>query len=333
MNIANPIYDSVFKQLMSNIHIARFFIETILEETILDVAVHQQEITYDKNGNRIGKTPLALYRLDFIATIKTKSGEHKKVLIEIQKTRKYVDLVRFRNYLGEQYKREEEVITEDGKKTMPLHIIAIYLLGFELEKIPSQAIRVNREYVDMVTHKVINTKDDFVEKLTHDCYIVQIPRIEGKLQTKLETLLTIFEQKNFVDEYEDIKEYNYPIEDENIKQMVEMLHFACIDPESKKTIAAEREAFRVFNLALDEEMRKAEKKMREQEKIIKENEIELEKQGKELEEKSKELEGKGKELEEKGKELEEKDKELEEKDTALEAMAKKIAELEQMLKK
>jgi hypothetical protein len=28
MNIANPIYDTVFKQLMSNMHIARFFIET-----------------------------------------------------------------------------------------------------------------------------------------------------------------------------------------------------------------------------------------------------------------------------------------------------------------
>lgn len=44
MNIANPIYDTVFKQLMSNMHIARFFIETILGESIVDVAVQQQEL-------------------------------------------------------------------------------------------------------------------------------------------------------------------------------------------------------------------------------------------------------------------------------------------------
>jgi hypothetical protein len=292
MNIANPIYDEVFKQLMSNMHIARFFIGTILEETIVDVAVKQQELAYDKEGNpTIGHSvSVAIFRLDFVATIKTATGEHKKVLIEIQKTRKFIDLLRFRNYLGEHYKRQDEVYTETGKLIEALPIVTIYLLGFELRKITAAAIKVNREYIDLVTHKVIKEKDDFIEKLTHDCYVVQIPRIEGKLQSKLEQLLTLFEQRYFIDDTGDIKEYNYPINDADIKMMADALHFACTDPESRRRIEAERESFRVFNLAVDE--------------------VSVEKD----------------------KALKEKDKALEEKDKVIAAMAKKIEELERRQK-
>jgi hypothetical protein len=290
MNIANPIYDEVFKQLMSNMHIARFFIGTILEETIVDVAVKQQELAYDKEGNpAIGHSvSVAIFRLDFVATIKTATGEHKKVLIEIQKTRKFIDLLRFRNYLGEHYKRQDEVYTETGKLIEALPIVTIYLLGFELRKIAAAAIKVNREYIDLVTHKVIKEKDDFIEKLTHDCYVVQIPRIEGKLQSKLEQLLTLFEQRYFIDETGDIKEYNYPIDDADIKMMADALHFACTDPESRRRIEAERESFRVFNLAVGEELKEAllekDKALEENKKALEENKIAMEAMAKKIEE-------------------------------------------------
>lgn len=298
MNIANPIYDEVFKQLMSNTHIARFFIGTILQENIVDVAFKPQELAYDKDGQKAGPSvSVAIFRLDFVATIKTESGEFKKVLIEIQKTRKFIDLIRFRNYLGEHYKRQDEIYTEEGVKKESLHIITIYLLGFELRKINSPAIKVNREYIDLLTNKVINEKDDFIEKLTHDCYVVQIPRIDGKLQTKLEKLLTFFEQDYFVDETGDIKEYNYPIDDADIKLVADALHFACTDPDSRKRMEAERESFRVFNLAVEEESKGFKEKIIEKDKIIEESARALEEKDKalELEKNARETEKKARE--------------------------------------
>ncbi|MDR1672674.1 MAG: hypothetical protein LBS09_04330, partial [Bacteroidales bacterium] len=44
--IANPIYDTVFKKLMENERIARFFLGTLLGENIISVNAHPQEFTY-----------------------------------------------------------------------------------------------------------------------------------------------------------------------------------------------------------------------------------------------------------------------------------------------
>ncbi|HRR07731.1 MAG TPA: hypothetical protein PLO56_03485 [Rhodothermales bacterium] len=102
MIIANPMYDVVFKRLMENEKVARFFIGTLLEQAIENVEVKPQEFTYTNE-----LAGLAVFRLDFIATIKTEAGEYKKVLIEIQKPKNLIDLMRFRNYLAEQYKKED----------------------------------------------------------------------------------------------------------------------------------------------------------------------------------------------------------------------------------
>ena len=113
--IANPIYDVVFKNLMTtskgtNKDNAGYFVGSILGEEISDIELLPQEYTYHtklkkKTGKKKEGETLTTIRLDFIATIRTKNGELKKVLIEIQKSKKPVDLIRFRTYLGEQYKQ------------------------------------------------------------------------------------------------------------------------------------------------------------------------------------------------------------------------------------
>ena len=45
MVIANPIYDAVFKRLMEDNRIAKFFIGTLLEQIIESVEVKPQEFT------------------------------------------------------------------------------------------------------------------------------------------------------------------------------------------------------------------------------------------------------------------------------------------------
>ena len=169
MVIANPIYDTVFKLLMQNKRISRFFIETILEEPVEDVEFEPQELVYNKDNPDFKslKVALAIARFDFVATIKTETGELKKVLIEIQKARHPMDIGRFRNYLGINYQKEDVVYFVKGKKKIILPIVSIYLLGFNLPEIQTPVLKVSRQYIDQISHTVINSKSDFIEKLTH----------------------------------------------------------------------------------------------------------------------------------------------------------------------
>jgi len=310
MIIANPIYDTVFKRLMENKRIAHFFVETIIGEKVEDIAIVPQEYTYHaKVKKKKGKNKaenenikeewevLSLIRFDFVATIRNANGEYQKVLIEIQKSNKPSNLMRFRTYLGEQYKRMDMVEVASGKVEKALPIISIYLLGFKLPKIKAPAIKVGRTYTDIIGKTVIKQKSKLIEALTHDGYFVQIPHIKGKPRTSLEKLLSLFEQKYFIDEKNTVKEYEYPVDDENLKLIVEILHHAAADAKTRREM---------------EEAWWAEQDEKEYERI------------------EKEIEEKNKIIEEKDKSLAEKDKSLAEKDKSLAEKDREIAELKRL---
>lgn len=296
MIIANPIYDIVFKRMMENERVAKFFIGTLLEQQIETVEVKPQEFVF--TGKFVG---LSVFRLDFIATIKTETGERKKVLIEIQKGRNEMDLIRFRNYLGEQYKKDDEI----GNQKTAFPIITIYILRFNIPEIETACIRVKRNYEDLINKTIIDKKSDFVEKLTHDCYVVQVNRITDRYQTSLDKLLSVFEQNNFVDDKRVIKDFSHPTDNEDLKILTDILQHSGANPEERKRIETEKEAWRTVNAMFEN----------------KENEL-LEV----IEEKDKALEEKDKALEEKDKALEEKDKENTELLKQLEELKRKLGE-------
>ena len=161
--IANPIYDTVFKKLMENQRIAKFFLSSILEKQIEDLTVLPQEFTYKKMTD----TKLAgaekkekvereekqeepqlysIFRLDFIAIIRESEGDRRKILIELQKSWVTEDVMRFRKYLGEQYVRTEAI--EDNDVILP--ITTIYILGNSLPGIACPCVKVGRAYIDML---------------------------------------------------------------------------------------------------------------------------------------------------------------------------------------
>ena len=280
MIIANPIYDVVFKRLMENDKVAKFFIGTLLDEVVESVELKPQEFTYvDQLAG------LAVFRLDFIAVIQTKNGGTKKVLIEIQKARNQIDLMRFRNYLAEQYKKEDTI---DDEKTI-LPITTIYILGFKLPKIKTACIHVERQYRDLINNSIIGEKSEFIEKLTHDSYIVQVERITDRYKSRLDKLLSVFEQSNFIDETKVIKEFNHPTEKE-VTIMTEILHHSGTDPESRRQIEVEREAWRTVNAMFEDKERVFLKKLEANEKEIEENKKEIEENKKEMEKKDKLIE-------------------------------------------
>ena len=310
MIIANPIYDVVFKRLMENDKVAKFFISTLLEQTVESIEVKPQEYTYkgeletakgiqDAEERIRERFSIWVYRLDFIATIKTDAGEYKKVLVEIQKAKNLIDLMRFRNYLAEQYKKEDKINNEN----VVLPITTIYILGFNLPEIETPCIKVERNYIDLIHKVTLDKKSEFVEKLTHDSFVVQVERITDRYQTRLDKLLSVFEQRNFTDDKEITKDFAHEPDIEELKTMTDILHYVGTDPKERKQIEIEQEAWRTVNAMFEEKERKYQRELEEQRKV----------------------------LNEKDQALNEKEQALNEKDQALSEKDKLIAELMQKL--
>ncbi|TAE31674.1 MAG: hypothetical protein EAZ92_02490 [Candidatus Kapaibacterium sp.] len=309
MIIANPIYDVVFKRLMENESVAKFFIGTLLDITIEAIEVQPQEFTFlkdlDPNDPAIRKfaeekirerLSINVFRLDFIATVKTENGERKKILIEIQKARNPIDVMRFRNYLAEQYKKED--VIENEKIALP--ITTIYILGFSLPEIETPCIKVQRTYHDLINKTNITTKSEFIEKLTHDCFVVQVERITDRYQTRLDKLLSIFEQQHFTDDRSIIKNYRHTPDLEEIKTMTDILHHAGTDPEKRKQLEIEQEAWRTINAMFGEKEQSYLKQLAEKDQTISEKEKALSEKEKALNEKDKQIAELLKKLNERG---------------------------------
>ncbi|TAE37310.1 MAG: hypothetical protein EAY66_06035 [Sphingobacteriales bacterium] len=336
MVIANPIYDVVFKRLMENDKVAKFFIGTLLEQNIETIELKPQEYTYqsevdydDPNtikaieSRMIERLSIRVYRLDFVATIKTNTGEFKKVLIEIQKANNEIDLMRFRNYLAEQYKKEE--LINDEKTVLP--ITTIYILGFRLPEILSPCLKVERNYKDLITKTIIETKSEFVEKLTHDSYIVQVERITGRYQTRLDKLLSIFEQTNFVDDKKIIKEYNHEVDIEEVKIATDILHHSGTNTKEKQKIEIEQEGNRTIDALtgnLRSKVLKYMKDLTEAEKALIEKKETILKKDEAIAEKDEAIAEKDEAIAEKDEAIAEKDEAIAEKDALIAQLLQKI---------
>ena len=280
MIIANPIYDVVFKRLMENERVAKFFIGTLLNQKVESLSLKPQEFTYsDKLAG------IAVFRLDFIAIIRSAKGEQKKILIEIQKAKNEIDLMRFRNYLAEQYKKKDKV----NEQEIVLPITTIYILGFKLREIETACIHVERQYRDMINESILKKRSEFIERLTHDSFVVQVGRITKRYQSRLDKLLSVFEQDNFVDDTEITKEFKHETDDEDIRVMTEILHHTGTDPKTREEIEIEREAWRTVNAMFEEKEKAFKRKLEEQNEKLEEQNEKLEEQRRLIEELEKKL--------------------------------------------
>nr|VFJ70759.1 MAG: hypothetical protein BECKFW1821C_GA0114237_102442 [Candidatus Kentron sp. FW] len=291
MRIANPIYDVVFKYLMQNNEIAILILSTILEEEIVTLDLLPQETaTTVKHRSPAGENlSFTVYRLDFSARIRMPGGEEKHVVIEIQKAKFVADIMRFRRYLGEQYRRGFPVAGGKAAKAIP--IISIYFLGYKLDHIDVPVIKILRHYYDAATGEEIPAREEFIETLTHDSFVIQIPQLGPERRTAAEKLLAIFDQHRKLESDNrilDVDEDAYP---EEYRKIVRWLNEAVSDPEIKRIMEAEDEILAEFE--------DIERRMVEMEKSIEEKDQVIEEKDKALEEKDRTLEENAKALEEK----------------------------------
>ena len=188
ISIANPIYDVVFKYLMEDERIARTILSALLKKEIIEVEMRPHEYATDKNAS------IAMLRIDFGATVREKDGEEHLILIELQKTWLETETLRFRQYLGVQYESPKNMVAASGGK-YAVPMVAVYLLGHRVGNIEEPVLYVHHEsydYDDRIVTKGL--PDPFVDSLTHDSIIVQIPLLHGKVNNRLEKILSIFDQ-------------------------------------------------------------------------------------------------------------------------------------------
>ena len=232
--IANPIYDVVFKYLMEDERVARILLSALLKKEILELEMRKQEYT------AMQQTRISLFRMDFAAKIRDSDGSEHLVLIELQKTWLATETLRFRQYLGTQYLNKENVKSgDDGNYGLP--IISIYILGHVLGDLKEPVVYVRRRYLDYDDH-VIDQKDQFIESLTHDSIIVQIPYLQGRTRNRLERLLNLFDQdrrRKNDDHFLEIDETQFHDRDE--KLFVDRLLRAGTTPDVRRAMEVEDE--------------------------------------------------------------------------------------------
>jgi hypothetical protein len=308
--IANPIYDAVFKYLMDDPEIARGLISTILGEEVVELTVQPQETTAENLAHG-----LTVFRLDFKATIRTAAGETKKVLIELQKAKHLFDVMRFRRYLGENYRREDQLGPgPDGRTlTAALPIVTIYILGFRLENVEAAVLEVGRTYRDAVTRRELHIREPFIEQLTHDCYAIQIPRLKVVMQTRLEKVLQVFSQEFATG---DLHQLNFQGDgsDPLVQRLLDKLTRAVASEQVRRQMEVEDEIDHVF-----------ERELREKNELLAEKDRKIAEQDQLLEEERRQKE-------EKDRLLEEERRQKEEKDRLLEAALRELEELKKRLK-
>jgi hypothetical protein len=236
MRIANPIYDVVFKYLMEDLVIAKDLLSAILSVEILSLEIKPQEQPVNISGG------ISVMRIDFKAKTRLADGTVHVILVEIQKTKRHYNILRFRRYLANNYKQTELAIDALGNpKEVCLPVTAIYFLGYKLDNIEVPILKVARRYKDAITGEKIDLKEDFVEQLSHDLYAIQIPRLKMEVQTELENMLDLFSQVKYKTGENHVLEYTGDTKNPKVMRMLKRLKSVFFDDEVLRAIEAEEE--------------------------------------------------------------------------------------------
>ena len=272
IQIANPIYDSVFKYLMEDERIAKTLLSALLKKEVVAVEMRRNEYT---NGVRDN---ISMFRIDFGAHVKEPDGTIRLVLIELQKTWLETETLRFRQYLGAQYSNPENVPSENNKDGYAIPMVAIYLLGHRVGDINVPVLYVKHKAYDYDGNVVTDgIPDPFVESLIHDSIIVQIPLLHGQVNNRLEKVLSVFDQsqKNGSDRHV-LNVNDSPFDDDDDMQyLLRRLLMAAANAQLRQEMNVEDEYFKALE-DRDTALMIKDKKLAEQAEQLEQNKAELE---------------------------------------------------------
>ena len=269
-----------------------------------------------------------MFRIDFGATVREADGSERLVLIELQKTWLETETLRFRQYLSTQYSSKANIV-EDSQDKHALPMVAVYLLGHKVEDINVPVIYVNHNIYDY-NGNLVETKhpSPFVGSLTHECIIVQIPLLHGRINNRLEKVLSIFDQSNIcsIDHHViEVNENSYA-DDHDMQYIVRRLQSAIANPHTRKEMNIEDEFFKAIEdrdttlMAREKRIQEQDKQLREQEGQLREQNQQLREQEGQLREQEGQLREQEGQLREQEGQLREQNQQIKEQDRMLRAM-------------
>ena len=284
LRVANPIYDSVFKYLVEDLRIAKILISAFLKKEVLEVEVRKHEYT---NGTRDN---ISMFRIDFGAKVRESDGSQHLVLIELQKTWLETETLRFRQYLGAQYANPDNIGKEESHE-FGIPMVTVYLLGHKVGDIKEPIIYAVHKAYDYYGNEVTEgIPDPFVESLVHDSIIVQIPRLRGRVNNKLEKVLSVFDQTH-KDKYNrqmlNIDEDNYE-DDTDMMYILRRLLAAASDAKLRQDMNVEDEYFTAIENR-DTAIMNRDKKIAEQDQYITEQKNQIAEQNNQIAERNNQI--------------------------------------------
>ena len=287
VEIANPIYDVVFKYLMEDNKVARLLISAISGLNISSLTFLPQELSVDARSGRRFATALnlSIYRLDFSAKVREADGSERVILIEIQKSKFTHESMRFRKYLGKQYMNENffQWVSElNGRKYKSgLPILSIYILGERIEGFDGiPIVQVDKVIKDRYTRQVLSEKNHFIDSLFHQGIVINVPALSQKRRDELEQLLSIFDQENRQENHHimNVKETDFP---EKFRPIIRRLQAAVQEKEIRDIMTVEDDFLAELNEyenRIAEETKLKEEALRKQEEAQRKQEEALRKQ-------------------------------------------------------
>ena len=317
--IANPIYDSVFKFLLEDERAAKVLLSALLKQEVCELKMRRNEYT------NVRQTRISLFRIDFSAKIRNAAGEEHLVLIELQKTWLSTETLRFRQYLGAQYLNNENVPEDGNPGGYGLPIISIYILGHKLGDLQEPVVYVRRRYLDYENNIIEGgVPDPFIESLTHDSIIVQLPYLKGRTRNHLERILCVFDQEYRVASDDHLLKIDDEDMDKEGRLLVNRLVMAAASPEVRREMQVEDEILSEIE-ARDTTIMLKDKQIQEKEQVIQEKD-------QAIQEKDQAIQEKDQAIQEKDQAIQEKDQAIQEKEQALEEQKQVLAEKDSLLR-
>jgi hypothetical protein len=263
---------------MDDERIARTILSALLKVDVVAVEVRPHEYSDDNRDT------LSVFRIDFGATVRDGDGKERLILIELQKTWLETETLRFRQYLGVHYSNPKNM--QDAGHALPM--VAVYLLGHKVGDIEEPVLYVNHQSLDYDNNVVTKgLPNPFVDSLTHNSIIVQIPRLHGHINNRLDMVLSIFDQ-NRRDENDgrllSIDDHAYG-DDADMERILHRLTMAAADADMRHKMNVEDEYFAAIEkrdtelLMREQTIAKQGATIKEQNNTIKEQDDTIKEQG------------------------------------------------------
>lgn len=269
IRIANPLYDVIFRYLLEDRESAQLFLSRLL-----GVEIVSMQFLATEHAVELEAKPLTVVRMDFSARLRMQDGSVVQVLLEVQKAKLVTDIIRFREYLGEQYASTQNRFVGDDGVERAVPIISVYILGYALTHVESPVVKVGRQIIDLTTNLELKVQEEFINSLTHECFIVQTSRLKRPYRSELERFLSIFDQSMVVPEDKHVLRVDDEAYPEAYRRLLRRLTRAAARDELRNQMSAEdyfieelRARERILGVR-EQTIRDQEKQLREQEAAL-----------------------------------------------------------------